>query len=133
MASIIRTHHCGALRQDHVGQTVSLAGWVNTYRDFGGLIFIDLRDREGITQIVFHPENAAAHELADKLRKEDVIWVKGKCVAREEGMANPKLATGQVEIIDGLKAGDRIVVGNVGTLGRGMKVQIVGGETQRGR
>jgi len=98
MASIIRTHNCGALRQDNVGQTVSLAGWVNTYRDFGGLIFIDLRDREGITQIVFHPENAAAHALADKLRKEDVVWIKGKCVAREPGMANPKLATGEVEV-----------------------------------
>lgn len=98
MASIVRTHNCGALRLDHVDQTVSLAGWVNNYRDFGGLIFIDLRDREGVTQVVFNPEKTNCHELADKLRKEDVIWIKGSCVAREKGMANPKLATGTIEI-----------------------------------
>jgi len=93
-----RTHHCGQLRKDQIDQTVALAGWVNNYRDHGGVIFIDLRDREGITQIVFHPENAEAHELADKLRNEDVIWVTGKCIARQEGMANPKLPTGDIEV-----------------------------------
>ena len=64
-----RTHHCGALRATDSGKTVSLSGWVNSYRDHGGVIFIDLRDREGLTQIVFHPENKDAHSLADKLRK----------------------------------------------------------------
>ncbi len=98
MATIVRTHSCGQLRKSHVGQTVSLAGWVNNYRDFGGVIFIDLRDRDGLTQVVFHPENRDAHALADSLRKEDVAWVKGKCLEREPGMANPKLATGEVEI-----------------------------------
>ena len=98
MASFKRTHHCAQLRNEHVDQTVSLAGWVNSYRDHGGVIFIDLRDREGITQIVFHPENAKAHGLADLLRNEDVIRVEGKCVRREEGMANNKLPTGEVEI-----------------------------------
>lgn len=93
-----RTHNCGALRTQHVNHTVSLAGWVNSYRDHGGVIFIDLRDREGVTQIVFHPEHAQAHALADKLRHEDVVWVEGTCVQREEGMANPKLVTGQVEV-----------------------------------
>ncbi len=93
-----RTHHCNKLRADHLGQTVSLAGWVNSYRDHGGVIFIDLRDREGVTQVVFHPENAEAHGLADKLRNEDVAQVTGQCVRREEGMANPKLATGEIEI-----------------------------------
>ena len=93
-----RTHHCNQLRADHLGQTVSLAGWVNSYRDHGGVIFIDLRDREGLTQVVFHPEHAEAHELADKLRNEDVAQVTGQCVRREEGMANPKLATGEIEI-----------------------------------
>lgn len=92
------THHCNALRLEHVDQTVNLAGWVNSYRDHGGVIFIDLRDREGLSQIVFHPEHAEAHALADKLRNEDVIRVEGTCVAREEGMANPKLATGQIEV-----------------------------------
>ena len=100
MASIERTHSCGQLRKDQVGQTVSLAGWVNNYRDFGGVIFIDLRDRDGLTQVVFHPApgSEATHKLADALRKEDVAWIKGKCLEREPGMANPKLATGDVEV-----------------------------------
>ncbi|MCC6580825.1 MAG: aspartate--tRNA ligase [Phycisphaeraceae bacterium] len=93
-----RTHDCGALRLDHAQQQVSLAGWVNSYRDHGGVIFIDLRDRGGLTQIVFHPEHADAHKLADRLRSEDVIWVRGIVVPREAGMANPKLPTGGIEI-----------------------------------
>ncbi len=93
-----RTHDCGSLRLDHVGRQVTLAGWVNGYRDHGGVIFIDLRDREGLTQVVFHPEHAEAHGLADSLRDEDVIVVSGQCVKREEGMANPRLPTGQVEV-----------------------------------
>jgi len=93
-----RTHHCNELRTQQIGQIVSLAGWVNSYRDHGGVIFIDLRDREGITQIVFHPEYPEAHDLADRLRNEDVIWVEGKCIPREEGMANPKLVTGEIEV-----------------------------------
>ncbi len=103
----LRTHDCGALRTDHVGQTVSLAGWVNSYRDHGGVIFIDLRDRAGVTQIVFHPEHAEAHSLADKLRNEDVVWVQGACVAREAGMANPKLPTGEIEV-----QGDKVEILN---------------------
>jgi len=93
-----RTHHCGQLRSLDVDQTVTLAGWVNNYRDHGGVIFIDLRDREGLTQLVFHPENREAHDLADKLRHEDVISATGKVVPRQEGMANPKLATGDIEV-----------------------------------
>ncbi|MFA9479922.1 aspartate--tRNA ligase [Phycisphaerales bacterium AB-hyl4] len=93
-----RTQTCGQLRKEHVDQTVSLAGWVNNYRDHGGVIFIDLRDRDGLTQIVFHPDNADAHALADKLRHEDVAWIEGKCVAREAGMENPKLPTGAIEV-----------------------------------
>jgi len=92
-----RTHHCNALRLDHVDQTVRLAGWVNNYRDHGGVIFIDLRDREGLTQIVFHPEAGEAHEVASRLRHEDVIAVEGVCIKREGG-PNPKLDTGEVEI-----------------------------------
>lgn len=93
-----RTHHCGQLRLEHINGKVALAGWVNSYRDHGGVIFIDLRDREGLTQVVFHPENQAAHEMADKLRHEDVVWVEGICVGREVGMANPRLSTGQIEV-----------------------------------
>ena len=92
-----RTHHCNALNLDHVGQTVTLAGWVNNYRDHGGVIFIDLRDREGLTQIVFHPEAGEAHALAAKLRHEDVVAVEGQCIRREGG-PNPKLATGEIEV-----------------------------------
>lgn len=93
-----RTHTCNELRFEHVGQEVNLAGWVNSYRDHGGVIFIDLRDRTGMTQVVFHPEHATAHELADTLRNEDVISVSGQCLEREEGMANPKLDTGRIEV-----------------------------------
>ncbi|MEM9416333.1 MAG: aspartate--tRNA ligase, partial [Planctomycetota bacterium] len=92
-----RTHHCNELSTDHVGQDVSLAGWVNNYRDLGGVRFIDLRDREGITQIVFHPEAKEAHAIAQRLRREDVISVSGKCITREGG-ANPKLKTGEIEV-----------------------------------
>lgn len=92
-----RTHHCSAIRTDHVGQTVTLAGWVNNYRDHGGVRFIDLRDREGLTQIVFHPEAKDAHAAAQKLRHEDVVCVTGKVVVREGGK-NPKLVTGEVEV-----------------------------------
>jgi aspartyl-tRNA synthetase len=97
-AMIERTHSCGALRPEHVGQNVSLCGWVQSYRDHGGVVFIDLRDREGLTQVVFHPEHREAHELADRLRSEDVVQVGGPCVRREPGMANAKLATGEVEV-----------------------------------
>ena len=99
-----RTHTCGELRESHLDQTVTLSGWVNNYRDHGGVRFIDLRDRDGITQIVFHPApgnqdtpQGKAHALAQKLRREDVIKVAGKCIVREGG-ENPKLATGKIEV-----------------------------------
>jgi len=98
-----RTHSCGQLRIDDVNAEVCLAGWVNNYRDHGGLIFIDLRDREGITQVVFDPDYPEAHTLADKLRHEDVATIKGKVIERvdENGksLANPKLPTGQIEVV----------------------------------
>ena len=98
-----RTHDCGSLREEHVDQTVCLAGWVNNYRDHGGVIFIDLRDRAGVTQIVFHPEAAEAHALAEKLRHEDVIQITGKVLSRGiddkgKSLTNPKLATGAIEV-----------------------------------
>ena len=97
MASPYRTHSCGAIRTADTGSTVTLSGWVNHYRDHGGVRFVDLRDREGVTQVVFHPESAHAHAAAQKLRHEDVVTVTGKVVAREGGV-NPKLDTGEVEV-----------------------------------
>lgn len=95
-----RTHHCYELRPAHIGQTVTLAGWVNSVRDHHGVIFVDLRDREGITQIVFRPEeNAEAAALSHKLRDEDVIMVTGRIDARLAGTENNKVATGEIELI----------------------------------
>jgi aspartyl-tRNA synthetase len=98
----VRTHHCGQLRATDLGNEVQLCGWVAKRRDHGGLIFADLRDRHGLTQITFDPgiaESKVAHEVAGKLRGEFVIWVKGKVRKRPEGMTNTKLATGEIEII----------------------------------
>lgn len=100
----MRTHHCNEIRPEHIGQTVTLIGWVNTVRDQGGVIFIDLRDREGITQCVFRSEiSPEAAELSHKLRIEDVIQVTGKVDARlktdDVDTVNENLATGEVEIV----------------------------------
>jgi len=94
-----RTHTCGQLRLDNAGKKVILAGWVNSYRDHGNLVFIDLRDRYGLTQLVFNPErNPEPHELARTARCEWVIAAKGFVQPRSEGMANPRLPTGQIEV-----------------------------------
>jgi aspartyl-tRNA synthetase len=95
-----RTHFCHQLRPADIGQSVTLAGWVNTNRDHHGVIFIDLRDREGVTQVVFRPEeNPEVAGAAHKLRSEDVIQITGKVSARLPGTENAKLATGAIEII----------------------------------
>ncbi|MCY3974264.1 MAG: aspartate--tRNA ligase [Simkaniaceae bacterium] len=94
-----RTHLCHELRESDVGTTVSLSGWVHRRRDHGGLIFIDLRDRYGITQLLFDPEvSASAHSLAAKLRSEWVISASGRVRRRGEGLTNSKLATGEIEV-----------------------------------
>jgi aspartyl-tRNA synthetase len=94
-----RTHTCGHLRLEDTGKKVILAGWVHSYRDHGNLVFIDLRDREGLTQLVFNPDKQPqAHKLARALRCEWVIAARGLVQPRSEGMANPKLPTGQVEV-----------------------------------
>ncbi|RNC83691.1 MAG: aspartate--tRNA ligase [Balneola sp.] len=93
-----RTHTCGELTAKDIGQEVILNGWVGPRRDLGGLIFIDLRDRYGITQIVFTETDAALHERAEGLRAEYVIGVKGKVIERGEENINPNLVTGEVEI-----------------------------------
>lgn len=92
-----RTHRCGELRRTHVGQKVTLAGWVNTARDHGGMAFVDLRDHTGITQLRFTPDHPAAHELARSLHHEDVIAVNGTVLSRGE-WTNPKLTTGEIEV-----------------------------------
>jgi aspartyl-tRNA synthetase len=94
-----RTHTCGHLRLEDAGKKVTLAGWVHSYRDHGGLVFIDLRDKEGLTQLVFNPETQPeAHKLAGTARCEWVIAAKGVVQPRSEGMENPKLPTGQIEV-----------------------------------
>ncbi len=95
-----RTHTCGELREEHIGKDVVLNGWVDTRRDLGGVIFIDLRDRYGITQIVFEPHfNLQAHEEAKDLRNEYVISVEGKVRKRPEGTENPAIATGMIDVM----------------------------------
>jgi aspartyl-tRNA synthetase len=95
-----RTHDCNELRAADVGLTVTLAGWVDSTRDHGGVIFVDLRDREGRTQVVFRPEESAdLASAAHSLRSEDIVQVSGKVTHRIEGTRNPKIATGDIEVV----------------------------------
>lgn len=103
-----RTHHCNQLRKGDIGTHATLSGWVHVRRDLGGVIFIDLRDREGLTQVVFRPEeNAELAKQAHQLGYEDVIQVEGKVAARAPGMANPRMPTGDIEVVP-----DKLVVLN---------------------
>lgn len=96
--SWLRTHTCGDLTKEMVDREVILNGWVSSRRDLGGVIFIDLRDRYGITQVVFDESNKDLHERAEDLRSEYVIGVKGKVLPRDEETINPSMATGEIEI-----------------------------------
>jgi len=97
---MLRTHTCNELSSANIGEEITLSGWVSNRRDHGGIIFIDLRDRYGLTQVVFDPEdNQAAHELANTFRSEYVIKVTGKVRPRPEGQANPNMVTGEIEVI----------------------------------
>ena len=99
VGDLARTHSCGALRAEHAGQEVTLMGWVARRRDFGPLTFFDLRDREGLTQVVFNEESAPeAHAKARRPRGEYVIAVRGRVLLREEGQPNPNIATGDVDL-----------------------------------
>ena len=96
-----RTHHCNELRPEHIGQTVTLCGWVHSRRDLGGVIFIDVRDREGRTQTVFDPSDLSkdVFERAASLRSECVVSITGKVRQRPDGTNNPKIVTGEVEVL----------------------------------
>jgi aspartyl-tRNA synthetase len=93
-----RTHYCGDLRKDHIGQEITLYGWVNRQRDMGNLVFVDLRDRQGLAQITVSPDTPALLELAKTLKMEYVVAVRGKVRARGEGLQNPEMPTGAVEV-----------------------------------
>ena len=97
---MLKNQSCGELDKAHIGREVVLAGWVDRRRDHGGLIFIDMRDREGTIQVVFNPEvSETCHRVASELRSEYVVRVRGKVAIRPRGTENPKLATGEVEVI----------------------------------
>ncbi|MDH3858705.1 MAG: aspartate--tRNA ligase, partial [Gammaproteobacteria bacterium] len=95
----MRTHYCGELNQQSIDQVISVCGWVNRRRDHGGVIFVDLRDKKGILQVVFDPDDAAMFTQAETLRNEFVLRVEGKLRIRPEGTNNPEMATGEVELL----------------------------------
>ncbi|MGC8733375.1 MAG: amino acid--tRNA ligase-related protein, partial [Halothiobacillaceae bacterium] len=95
----MRTHYCGLLNEQLDGQTVTLTGWVNRRRDHGGVIFIDLRDREGIVQVVFDPDRPEMFALAEQVRNEFVLRVTGRVRPRPAGTENPNLVSGKIEVL----------------------------------
>src|SRR4030042_5562445 len=100
LGELKRTNDCGDLSKKDVNREVILMGWVQRRRDLGGLIFIELRDRQGIVQVVFNPElSSGAHEKAQSLRNEYVIAAIGTVAERPKGTANPKLRTGEIEVL----------------------------------
>src|SRR5579862_2563332 len=100
LGGLQRTHSCGELRAPDEGKHVLLMGWVHRRRDHGGVIFVDIRDREGITQVVFHEDvDPAVHSRAEAVRPEYVVAVEGKVAPRGPAAVNPNLATGEVEVV----------------------------------
>lgn len=95
----MRSHYCGHLNESHIDQTVTLCGWVHRRRDHGGVIFLDLRDREGIAQVVYDPDTVEAFALAERVRSEFVLKVTGRVRARPKGTENPEMPTGMIEVL----------------------------------
>ena len=95
----MRSHYCGEVNRSAVGREVTVAGWVHRRRDHGGVIFIDLRDREGLLQVVFDPDRAEMFAEAERLRSEYVLQVEGRVRERPAGTVNPSLASGEVELL----------------------------------
>ena len=95
----MRSEYCGLIGTRHLGQTLTLCGWVHRRRDHGGVIFIDLRDREGLVQVVCDPDEVQTFHTAEKIRSEYVLKVVGRVRPRPEGTVNPSLATGEIEVL----------------------------------
>ena len=95
----MRSHYCGEINSAHVGEEVEVCGWVHRRRDHGGVIFLDVRDRTGIVQVVFDPDTEESFAAADKVRNEFVLLAKGKVRPRPEGTVNPDMATGEIEVL----------------------------------
>ncbi len=95
----MRTHYCGAVSADDIGKTITICGWAHRRRDHGGVIFIDLRDREGMMQVVIDPDTPAAFKLAEEVRSEFVLKIEGRVRARPAGTENPNMPTGMVEML----------------------------------
>jgi len=95
----MRTHYCGSVNESHIGQEITLCGWVHRRRDHGGVIFLDMRDREGIAQVVFDPDTVDAFAKAEKVRSEYVLQIKGVVRARPDGTINEERSTGKIEIL----------------------------------
>ena len=112
----MRSHYCGDVTEEFMDQEVTLCGWVNRRRDHGGVIFVDLRDREGLVQVVFDPDDPEMFATAERVRNEYVLKVKGRVRNRPEGTVNDELKTGQIEGVLGQKFYDEIVHRNNMTL-----------------
>lgn len=95
----MRTHYCGSVTESLIDDTVTLCGWVDRRRDHGGVIFLDMRDREGVVQVVFDPDTEEAFALADKVRSEYVLKITGRVRARDGATVNPAMATGKIEVL----------------------------------
>ena len=95
----MRSHYCGALGTENIDETITLCGWVDRRRDHGGVIFLDLRDRQGIVQVVFDPDTEEHFERADRVRHEYVLQVTGRVRARSDATINPGMATGKIEVL----------------------------------